>query len=72
MFRCALDALRTAQGPLTVRETTDAVMTARKVTGATAKQRAALEAAIRSCLETNVAKTIQRVREGVPKGWRIA
>jgi hypothetical protein len=71
MFRYALDALRTAQGPLTVAELTKAVMAARKITDATAKQRKAIEAAVRSCLETNAGKTVQRVGDGVPKRWAI-
>jgi hypothetical protein len=72
MFRHALDAMRKATGSLTVREITDAVMTAQRIDNATAKQRAGLEAAIRSCLESNVGKTVQRVGEGVPKRWRLA
>lgn len=72
MFRYALDALRTAAGPLTVAELIKAVMAARKITDATTKQRKALEAALRSCLETNTGKTVQRFGEGVPKRWAIA
>jgi len=71
MFRHALDAMRQAGKPLTVREITDAVMTAQRIADATTKQRAGLEAAIRSCLESNVGKTVQRVGEGVPKRWKI-
>lgn len=71
LFRHALDALRTAPGPLTVRELTDAVMAARRIRAATSKQRTALEAGLRSCLERNVGKTIQRAGEGVPKRWKV-
>jgi len=71
MFRYALDALRTAPKPLTVRELTDAVMAARRITEATVRQRKAIEAALRSCLETNTGKTVQRVGEAVPKRWTI-
>lgn len=71
MFRYALDALRTASGPLTVAELTKAVMAARNIENATTKQRKAIEAAIRSCLETNAGKTVQRVGEDVPKCWKI-
>lgn len=72
MFRHALDAMRQAGRSLTVREITDAVMAAQRIKDATAKQRAGLEAAIRSCLETNVGKTVQRDGEGIPKRWRVA
>lgn len=72
MFRFALDALREAPAPMTVRELTDAVMVARKIADASPKQRGNLEAAIRSCLEANDGKTVQRVGEGVPKRWKIA
>lgn len=71
MFRYALDALRKGAAPMTVREIADAVMTARKIGDATRKQRAGIEAAIRSCLETNVGKTVQRTGEGVPRQWAV-
>jgi hypothetical protein len=72
MFRYALDALRTAAGPLTVRELTEAVMAAKGIADASPKQRSNLEAALRSCLETNAGKTVQRAGEGVPRRWKIA
>jgi hypothetical protein len=72
LFRYALDALRKAAVPMTVREITDAVMAARRVANATPKQRGGLEAAIRSSLETNAGKTVQRVGDGVPKRWKLA
>jgi hypothetical protein len=71
MFRHALDALRKGGTPMTVREITDAVMAANGITDATAKQRDGLEAGLRSCLETNVGKTVQRAGEGMPKRWRL-
>jgi hypothetical protein len=71
MFRHALDALRKGGAPMTVREVTDAVMAAQGITDATTKQRDGLEAALRSCLETNVGKTVQRAGEGVPRRWAI-
>jgi hypothetical protein len=57
---------------MTVREITDAVMAAHGITDATTKQRAGLEAGLRSCLENNVGKTVQRAGEGIPKRWKIA
>jgi hypothetical protein len=72
MFRYALDALRNAAAPMTVAELTHAVMAARQIANPTTKQRKALEAGLRSCLERNVGKTVQRVGESVPKRWRLA
>jgi hypothetical protein len=63
MFRYALDALRAATAPMTV--------AVRMVADATSKQRNALEAGLRSCLEQNAGKTVQRVGEGVPRRWTI-
>jgi hypothetical protein len=71
MFRHALDALRKGGTPMTVREITDAVMAANGIRDATAKQRDGLEAGLRSCLETNVGKTVQRAGEGMPRRWKI-
>ena len=71
LFRHVLDTLRTATEPLTVSELTDAVMASRRIVDATAKQRAALAAGLRSCLERNIGKTVQRAGEGVPKRWRL-
>jgi hypothetical protein len=71
MFRYALDVMRKAAAPMTVAELTRAVMAERGVKDATSKQRKGLDAALRSCLETNVGKTVQQVGEGVPKRWRL-
>jgi hypothetical protein len=72
LFREALGVLRTATAPMTVREITDTVLTAKGITSADKRQRAGIEAAIRSCLETNAGKTVQRVGDGVPRRWRVA
>jgi hypothetical protein len=72
MFRHALDALRKAPRPMTVRQITDAVMANNRITEATKKQRADLEAGVRSCLERNVVRTVERAGEGVPRLWRLA
>jgi hypothetical protein len=72
LFREALDVLRTATGPLTVAEIGAAVLASKGVLNATAKQRNGIVAGIRSCLETNAGKTVERVGEGVPKRWRSA
>lgn len=71
LFRYALDVLRKAAAPMTVREITDAVMVARRVSNATPKQRTGLEAAIRSSLEAATGKTVERVGDGVPRHWSL-
>jgi hypothetical protein len=71
LFREALDVLRTATGPLTVGEITAAVLASKGIRDATAKQRNGVAAGIRSCLESNAGKTVQRAGEGVPKRWQI-
>jgi hypothetical protein len=71
LFREALDALRKAARPLTVAQITDSVLAAKGIKDATTRQRQGVEAGIRSCLETNAGKIVERVGEGVPKRWRI-
>jgi len=73
MFRYALDALRTADKPMTVRQVTAAVMAARKIMDATPKQRTMLEATLRSCLEVNAksGRNVECVDQGVPKLWKL-
>jgi hypothetical protein len=71
LFRHALDVLRVAPGPMTVREITDAVLAAKGIADATAQQRNGLEAGVRASLEDHVGKTVQRVGEGVPKRWAL-
>lgn len=45
---------------------------AKGIKDATDKQRHGVEAGIRSCLESNAGKTVQRAGEGVPMRWKIA
>jgi hypothetical protein len=71
LFRAALEALRDAAGPVTVRELADAVLAARGVTDATPKQHEMLQQALRSSLENHVGKTVERVGEGSPMRWRL-
>jgi hypothetical protein len=63
--------MRAAHGPLTVREIADAVLVAKGVTGATAKQVEILKQAVRSSLENHAGKTVEQVGEGVPKRWQV-
>jgi len=71
LFRQALGVLRSATGPLTAKEITDAVLASKDVKDAADKQRLDLQAGIRSSLENNAGKTVERVGEGVPKRWRL-
>ena len=71
LFRAALDALRAAQGPLTVREIADAILAAKSIRDATAKHRAGIEAGVRSSLENHAGRNVERVGEGVPKRWKL-
>ena len=71
LFREALGVLRKAVGPLTVAEITTGVIAAKGIKDATADQRRGVEAGIRSCLETNAGKTVQRIGEGVPRRWTV-
>jgi hypothetical protein len=71
LFREALDVLRKSAGALTVAEITAGVLDAKGIRDATVKQRNGITAGIRSCLETNAGKTVQRVGEGVPMRWRV-
>ena len=66
----ALDVLRKATGPLTVAEITAAVLAAKGIRDATDRQRRGIEAGIRSCLETNAGKIVQRAGEGLPMRWK--
>ena len=71
LFRHALDALRAAAEPLTVREIADAVIAAHNLKNVTTKQHYDLQAGIRSSLENHAGKTVERIGEGVPRRWRI-
>jgi hypothetical protein len=71
LFRAALEAMRAAQGAMTVREIVDAVIAAKGITGATAKQHDMLQQAVRSSLDGHDGKTVERVGEGSPMRWKI-
>ena len=71
LFREALTLLRTAKEPLTVAQITDGVLTAKGIKDATLSQWRGIEAGLRSCLETNAGKTVQRAGEGHPMRWSV-
>src|SRR5580704_14950432 len=59
LFRGALDVLRAAQGPMTVREIVDAMLAAKGITDATAKQHNDLQGGLRASLEAHAGKTVE-------------
>jgi hypothetical protein len=71
LFREALDVLRKAAAPMTVREITDGVLSARNIVDTDRRQRLGVEAGIRSALEGHVGKTVRRVGDGVPRRWWV-
>jgi hypothetical protein len=71
LYRHAMDVLRTAKEPLTVREIVDATLAARGVRDATTKQHYGVQAAVRSSLENNAGKSVERVGEGSPRRWQL-
>src|ERR1700733_6432748 len=71
LFRSALDVLRGATGPMTVREIAAAVLAAKGITDATAKQLAGIESAIRASWEKAAGKSMERTGDGVPKRWKL-
>jgi hypothetical protein len=71
LFREALALLRTATEPLTIAQITDGVLTAKGIKDASLSQWRGIEAGLRSCLEKNAGKTVQRVGEGHPMRWRV-
>jgi len=54
-----------------MRELTDAVLAARGVTDATERQHEMLQQAVRSSLENNLGKTVERATQGIPLRWRL-
>jgi hypothetical protein len=71
MFRSALDVLRAAKAPMTVREIVDALMTSKGITDATTKQFNDLQSGLRASLEGHSGNAVERVGEGSPMRWRI-
>jgi hypothetical protein len=71
LFRSALDVLRAAKEPMTVREIVDALLAAKGVTDATAKNYKDLQAGLRASLEGHSGKTVERAGGDLPMRWRI-
>jgi hypothetical protein len=71
MFRAAIDVLRAAPLPMTVRELTRMVLAGQGVNDADVKTLRNMEGGMRSCLSNNEGKTVERVGEGMPAKWRL-
>jgi hypothetical protein len=71
LFRTALDVLRPAKEPMTVRQIVDGLLASKGVTDATPKQYKDLQAGLRASLEGHSGKTVERVGEGSPMRWKI-
>jgi hypothetical protein len=70
LFRHALEVLRDAQGPMTAREITLAMLAAQGVHDATAKQVRDLQGGVQTALRYQVGKAVETVGEGMPAQWR--
>jgi hypothetical protein len=68
ILRHALDALRKAQGPLTAREITEQMLTARGVQADATAMRS-LIASVQTSLVNQDERTVVRVGEGMPARW---
>jgi hypothetical protein len=72
VFRHVLDVLRTAQGPMTARQITEAMVRARGVKTPPADDLRVLIGSVLSCLQTHDGKTVRVAAEGIPKRWLIS
>jgi hypothetical protein len=71
LFRHALEALRTAEEPLTTREVILAMLRAKGLPEPTTKQVRALYRGVQSSLRSCNGKSVVRVGEQVPMRWSI-
>jgi hypothetical protein len=72
VFRCALDALRAAGRPLTVREIALAMLAAKRVTDAPPKAVRDLFGAVQSSLRNHRGDNVIAVSDSRPERWSIA
>jgi hypothetical protein len=72
VYRRAVDAMRTADQPLTAREIAERVLVAAKVDDAKPAAVADLTGSILASLRNHVGKGVQRTNEGSPARWRLA
>jgi hypothetical protein len=71
VYRRAVDALRTAEQPLTAREIAERVLATAKVTNPKKDSLADLIGTINSSLRNHDGKGVQRTNEGSPARWRL-
>ena len=72
VFRSALDVLRSADGPLTGREITDRMLSAKGIKDADQKAARDLWGAVNSSMTNHNGRTVRRVGEGMPARWAIS
>lgn len=70
LFRCAMDVLREAEGPLTAREITERMLAERSITDATPKEVRDLMGGVQTSLRNQDGNTVESVGEGMPSRWR--
>jgi hypothetical protein len=71
VFRHALDVLRTAERPLTTKEITARMLSAKGITNAAPKAARDLAGAVQSSLRNHSGKGVTAVGEGMPARWSV-
>jgi hypothetical protein len=71
LFRSALDVMRCASEPLTVRQIVEHILAAKGITNARTDQVRGLQCAVLASLRNRKGKSIQTVGEGAPARWRL-
>lgn len=71
LFRHAIEALRTAERPLTATEITERMLAAKGVTDAPRDEMWNLYSGVKASLNNNTGKIVEAVGEGLPKRWRL-
>jgi hypothetical protein len=71
VYRRAVDALRTAEQPLTAREIAERVLATANVTDPDKEAVADLTGSILASLRNHKGQGVQRVGEGVPARWKL-
>lgn len=72
LFRGALDVLREATEPLTVRQITERMLAAHGVTDASVKAVRDLTGGVQASIQNHDGGAVVRVGEGMPGRWRLA
>jgi hypothetical protein len=72
LFRAALDIMRNATEPMTVRQIVDRMLAAKGIASARPDQVRGLQSAVLASIRHRKGKSIQTVGEGSPARWRLA